>query len=1214
MNIPPTISLRYFQEDLVAETKATNSTTSKQLAALQASYKATQQSSRGNRKKKKKPTTDQDDDKESKSQVDASFTVDFRLDTGSFNDYGTNQEAPEPIEAPEAHRADHDSKKQWLFDTGSTVHICNDKSLFTTLNQSSDCYGTVKTGGGPVPTKGIGTVQLQLFTGMKNDQATYSTINLTKVLYVPTFPLNIISGERLYKSGGALGNNKIYSADHKIIARLDIPKNGFFLTVKGINTVPKASNWLCYNNTEDAETPEITEGAGAKEPTTAQLKHQIKQAILWHTRLGHIGLDLLKKTARIINGMPNLQKVQDHHFHCRSCDTAKMLRRPSKQAVADPPKVLGRLEGDIVTIAPTALNKKAYALIFVERKSRFRFIRLLITKDQAATEARSLIEHLWNTYGQYPAHIHYDGGREILVLKPYLINKGITFSESSAYAHNQNGLAERHIRVILERLRASMIASGLPLTLWSYTIGSIVDIINQTATTNRDLTPYQLFHDELSPATAPHLPRLEIYKAIGTEVLVHIPEEKRAAAKKMDPRAQKGHLLAVLGTQTYLVWLGGRKVIQTSFIKLYERPEQQTTTPPKLALPMPPTEPSPPVTTEHLPPVATEPLPPVATEPLPPAATEPNLPEIEIPLPQATKQQREEFQRFDDEMDTSELITHLVALAHNYRSDKTSSRDLLEPKNFKEALKHPEKEHYLQASFTELKQLLITKTLYFVKRSEARKSPITSRWVYKHKKDQLGETIKYKARLVARGFQQIFGIDFSNTYAATTGPPTWRIILALAAIFSWNTDQIDFVGAFLNSQTDYDIYITIPEGLYEFSLTGPEAVNLLKQHGWDPTEDQVILLKRSLYGLKQAGYLWQQSVVTLVKSLGFTPLTSDIATYYNPATNIFIISHVDDCLLVGPETTEIQALKDQLQKVYDIEDLGQAEYFLGIQIQRHRPSKSLWIHQKSYITEAIRHFGLPEHGPEIPLSPGLTGRESPSPNLSQKEAHLYSQLVGTANYAVTQTRGDCGFALQWLSRQLQNPTVAHLKAAKKLLSYMSETKDLAIHYQPTGDLSPEGYCDSDFAGCHKTAKSTYGYLFKLAGGPISWKCKRATTVALSTLEAEYDGLLEGCREALWLRGLFKEIQRPLQDPTPLKGDNQGAIETAHSAKHHSRTKHTLLKFQAVREAVQAGHIAVSYIPTADMPADGLTKALPVPKHKLFLLMFGLDRPPTEGGN
>ncbi|KAK4158635.1 hypothetical protein QBC43DRAFT_192620, partial [Cladorrhinum sp. PSN259] len=114
----------------------------------------------------------------------------------------------------------------WLFDTGSTVHICNDKCLFTNLDESPSSCGTVKTGGGPVPAKGIGTVRLELFTGMKNDQATYSVIDLTKCLYVPTFPLNIVSGERLYKSGGALGNNKIYNAAHKIIARLDIPKNG----------------------------------------------------------------------------------------------------------------------------------------------------------------------------------------------------------------------------------------------------------------------------------------------------------------------------------------------------------------------------------------------------------------------------------------------------------------------------------------------------------------------------------------------------------------------------------------------------------------------------------------------------------------------------------------------------------------------------------------------------------------------------------------------------------------------------------------------------------------------------------------------------------------------------------------------------------------------------------------------------------------------------
>jgi hypothetical protein len=173
--------------------------------------------------------------------------------------------------------------------------------------------------------------------------------------------------------------------------------------------------------------------------------------------------------------------------------------------------------------------------------------------------------------------------------------------------------------------------------------------------------------------------------------------------------------------------------------------------------------------------------------------------------------------------------------------------------------------------------------------------------------------------------------------------------------------------------------------------------------------------------------------------------------------------------------------------------------------------------------------------------------------------------------------------------------------------------DLAIQYGGTAESVPEGYTDSDFAGCKTTARSTYGYLFTVGGGPVSWKSKRSTTVAYSTLEAEFTGLMEGNREALWLRGLYSEIQRPISGPISLKGDNKGAIDTAYNPKHHSRTKHTLLKFQGVRESVAEGNISISYVPTEEMPADGLTKALVPAKHQRFLALLNLTRPhPTEG--
>jgi hypothetical protein len=590
---------------------------------------------------------------------------------------------------------------------------------------------------------------------------------------------------------------------------------------------------------------------------------------------------------------------------------------------------------------------------------------------------------------------------------------------------------------------------------------------------------------------------------------------------------------------------------------------------------------------------------------------------VEIRLPQASKAQREEFKVVDDgAMDTSDLVSYLATKATtvSYIAKKAKATRSSEPTTFKQALKHPQKKEWLEASFKELQQLLATKTFYFVGRSEAQKPPITSRWVYKAKKDSVGQVVKYKARLVVRGFQQVPGVDFTETYAATATPPTWRVLLAIAAIEDLEVEQIDFIGAFLNAGVDVDVYIELPEGLYEYSLSSTTAADLLKQHGWDPTKDQVILLKRSLYGLKQAPHLWQQKVATLLKGLGYTPLASDIATYYNSGDNIFIISHVDDCLLIGPSITKINALKRQLARVYDIEDLGPAQFFLGVQIERNRPKRLLWIHQKAYIAQAVQHFGLSTNGPKVPLSTGLTGPTSPSNPLNGTEKRLYQQLTGTAMYAMTQTRPDIAFSVQWLSRQLQQPTTAHLKAAKKLLSYLYSTQELAIQYCSTLDTTPEGYTDSDFAGCKTTARSTYGYLFLVGKGPISWKSKRASTVAYSTLEAEFTGLIEGNREALWLRGLYSEIQRPIQGPTPLQGDNKGAIDTAYNPKHHSRTKHTLLKYQGIRESVTEGNITISYVPTEEMPADGLTKALPPAKHQQFLTLLNLSRPcqATEG--
>ncbi|KAK2068576.1 hypothetical protein P8C59_003208 [Phyllachora maydis] len=128
-------------------------------------------------------------------------------------------------------------------------------------------------------------------------------------------------------------------------------------------------------------------------------------------------------------------------------------------------------------------------------------------------------------------------------------------------------------------------------------------------------------------------------------------------------------------------------------------------------------------------------------------------------------------------------------------------------------------------------------------------------------------------------------------------------------------------------------------------------------------------------------------------------------------------------------------------------------------------------------------------------------------------------------------------------------------------------------------LAPIGFGDSDFAGDKATSKSPYSYLDKLAGRPISWKTKRATTIALSTLEAETDGLIGAIREVQWIIGLFSKLHRPIDYPITLYRNNQGSITVANNPALHARTKYTLLEFQYVRKQVKAKIVTIIYLNT-----------------------------------
>ncbi|SGY60591.1 BQ5605_C007g04452 [Microbotryum silenes-dioicae] len=141
-------------------------------------------------------------------------------------------------------------------------------------------------------------------------------------------------------------------------------------------------------------------------------------------------------------------------------------------------------------------------------------------------------------------------------------------------------------------------------------------------------------------------------------------------------------------------------------------------------------------------------------------------------------------------------------------------------------------------------------------------------------------------------------------------------------------------------------------------------------------------------------------------------------------------------------------------------------------------------------------------------------------------------------------------------------------------------------------LGYEGYSDSDWGSDVNTSRSTMGYLFKLAGGAISWSSRLQPRVACSSTEAEYLGLSHAAKEAVFLRSLLTKLGLDTSLPLCLLGDNQGTIALTQNPVFHARTKHLRMLEHFVREHVRNGEISVTYIPTHDMVADIFTKPLP----------------------
>ncbi|KAL7001863.1 hypothetical protein U1Q18_052394 [Sarracenia purpurea var. burkii] len=381
------------------------------------------------------------------------------------------------------------------------------------------------------------------------------------------------------------------------------------------------------------------------------------------------------------------------------------------------------------------------------------------------------------------------------------------------------------------------------------------------------------------------------------------------------------------------------------------------------------------------------------------------------------------------------------------------------------------------------------------------------------------------------------------------------------------------------------------------------------------TEHLVCRLKKSLYGLKQSPRQWYKRFDSFMIRIGFTRCEYDCCVYVrslDDGSYIFLLLYVDDMLIAAKSMVEINRLKKLLGKEFDMKDLGAARKILGIEIRRDRPAGKLWVSQKDYVRKVLERFSMADAKQvSTPLAGHFRLSTAQCPVSAEEIQDMsdvpYASAFGCLMYAMVCTRPDLAHAVSTVSKYMANPGREHWKAVKWIFRYLRGTTDHGILFaRQQGQISVVGYVDADYAGGVDDRRSTTGYVFTLAGGPICWRSMVQSLVALSTTESEYMAVTEAGKEALWLKGFVKELGID-QGGVQLHCDSQSAIYLAKHQVYHARTKHIDVRFHKVRELIAMGDVVLEKVHTSENATDMLTKTVTADKFKHCLDLINVSR-------
>ena len=1039
-----------------------------------------------------------------------------------------------------ANESGNSSGNTWLYDSGCCNHMTPQSDVFITKQQPDSPFSVCTADGTRLTVKFSGHVSTP-------------QLSLPNTIHVPNLSLSLVSISQLVESALIV----IFSSSGCVVQD---PKTKEIL---GIGRKVGRMFEVVY-----LRLPKPTSNFVASVSSFSSFN-------IWHSRLGHLSLSRLKLLAN--SGC--LGTIKDDSFSCLSCQLGKHCALPFTSNDFTSTCAFDLIHSDVWGPAPhSSMGGARYFVIFIDDHTRFTWIYLMNKRSELPQIYINFARMIQTQFSKSIKILRADNAMEYKesTLLSFLKQQGTITQYSCPGTSQQNGRAERKHRHILDTVHTLLISAQCPERFWGEAAFTAVYTINRHPTpTLQNKSPYEVLYN-ISPA-------YELLRVWGCACFVQLQPHERT---KLEPRSC---LCCFLGYgiehKGYRCWDPISKRLRisrhvtfwehkmfSSISKFHISPSESPsfftdesisldTFEDSVSAPPTPTPESSPLESPVLNPQSHLPSESPASNPMDHAhLSEPTSP----PTSTASPSSEDPVSPPLDEPRRSDRVRNIPSHLRDFHCYNTLLSHHV-PTSYKEASTNP---LWQQAMSDELQALHRAHTWDIVPLPPG-KSPIGSKWVYKVKTKSDGTIERYKARLVAKGFNQEYGIDYEETFAPVARVTSVRSLLAIAAIRRWPLFQMDVKNAFLNGDLAEEVYMRPPSG-----------VNHPPGH--------VCKLQKALYGLKQAPRAWFEKFSTTLTSLGFSSshYDSGLFTRTTELGTIIVLLYVDDMIITGSDTAGISELKTSLSSHFEMKDLGNLHYFLGLEVLSD--SSGIYLCQAKYISDLLSKAGITDTKvASTPLEYNL--RLTPASGPPLRDPTLYRQLVGSLVY-LTVTRPDIAHAVHTVSQFMASPCSDHHAAVLRILRYLKGTMFHGLHFSSTSSPILQGYSDADWDGDLTDRRSTTGYCFFLGDSLISWRSKKQSLTARSSTEAEYRALADTTQELLWLRWLLSDMGAPQSDPTPLWCDNTSAIQIAHNDVFHERTKHIEIDCHFVRQHVVRKTVHLKPISTTDQPADLFTKS------------------------